>query len=103
MHHPLSQVVFLHASINFHMLNTFKHLLKESSVYDFSIYDETRSNPNFTYDDAPNAILFTEQTLFVDLEETTHPILMESSRYRNYELLMSLAYTKTICQVRFSF
>ena len=41
---------------------TFKHVLKECSLYELSVFDVARSNTNFRFCDAPIAIRFTEQT-----------------------------------------
>ncbi|KAL0748767.1 hypothetical protein Bca101_030769 [Brassica carinata] len=59
----------LNASINVHRQNIFKHLPSEGYLYELSVCDVTRSNPNFHFSDSPIAIRFTNKTVFAELSE----------------------------------
>ncbi|WZZ03907.1 hypothetical protein YC2023_089828 [Brassica napus] len=59
----------------------FKHLLKQGSFYELTVFDVTRSIQNFRFADAPVSIRFVEQTSFVDISASNNPSPTKSFRF----------------------
>ncbi|KAG5412015.1 hypothetical protein IGI04_008334 [Brassica rapa subsp. trilocularis] len=69
------------------------------------VFNVTRSNLSFWFDDAscsPVSIRFRDETVFVEVAETIHPIPTESFRFSNSDQLMLLHNTNTESQVSLS-
>ena len=67
-----SSSVFANPDIN--QCSPAQHILKQGGLYELSVFGATRSNPNFWFGDAHVSIRFTDQTVFVELSESIHPI-----------------------------
>ncbi|XP_024013212.1 uncharacterized protein LOC112087536 [Eutrema salsugineum] len=77
-------------SINVHCLNTFKHLLREGSIYTMRGFDVTRSNNNFKLCDSKFSIRFTSDTSFVEVPNSESSIPKQMLWFRSYDELLSL-------------
>ncbi|KAG2304569.1 hypothetical protein Bca52824_033220 [Brassica carinata] len=82
----------LQSSIFAHLLNMFKHLLKEDFIYELSGFYVTRNINHFKLRDSPVAIRFINNTKFVELTMGPPPILLEL--FSNYFTYHGSAYVR---------
>ena len=54
-----------------------------TGLYELNVFGIQEATQIFLFGDAPVAIRFTDQTVFVDLAESIHRISRESFRFRN--------------------
>ncbi|KAH0899040.1 hypothetical protein HID58_048608 [Brassica napus] len=69
------------ASINVNRLNTFRQLLNEGALYDLSLFDVTRSSPNFRFTDAHVVTDSLIKPVSIEITEASSPIPTEIYRY----------------------
>ncbi|KAH0873602.1 hypothetical protein HID58_070964 [Brassica napus] len=69
------------ASINVNRLNTFRQLLNEGALYDLSLFDVTRSSPNFRFTSAHVVTDSLIKPVSIEITEASSPSSTEIYRY----------------------
>ncbi|CAN6892138.1 unnamed protein product [Brassica oleracea] len=95
------QATLTQATVNVHLLNTFRHLFNVGSMYSVSGFDVTHSNLNFKLSGSPVSIRFNDETDFKDLTETNFlknisgSTILKTLPVRSHDQLLGLANTNT--------
>ncbi|KAH0897495.1 hypothetical protein HID58_047063 [Brassica napus] len=83
------------ASINVNRLNTFRQLLNEGALYDLSLFDVTRSSPNFRFTDAHVVTDSLIKPVSIEITEASSPSPTEIYRSERIRLLCKVEEIET--------